>query len=501
MRTSGILLPISSLPSRHGIGTLGAEARRFADFLKAAGQSYWQILPVGPTSYGDSPYQSFSSFAGNSYFIDLEILIEQGLLYESELCDADFGTDPDRVDYAALYTARKRALRLAGGRFDKTKKEYVEFCRENRLWLDDFALFMALKEDHGGRAWQEWEKPVKFREPAAMDAARNRLAAEIDQYKIEQFLFFEQWTALKTYVNGLGIGIIGDLPIYVAADAADVWAEPENFQLGPDLAPTRVAGCPPDAFSDDGQRWGNPLYDWDKMKADGYDWWCRRMRHVSRLFDVVRIDHFRAFAEYFSIPATDKTARNGKWVEGPGIEFFRTLEAKCGKQHIIAEDLGYITKSVRKLLKETGFPGIKVLQFAFEKGAESDYLPHNHIENCVVYTGTHDNDTVIGWMMESDRETVAYATEYLRLSEAEGYNWGMIRAAWASPARLSILQMQDFLGLDNSARMNTPSTLGGNWQWRLRGECVNAWLAGIIKKQTALYSRLPKAEEDESASL
>lgn len=493
MRTSGILMHISSLSSPYGIGTLGKEAYDFVDFLKLSGQSIWQMLPIGPTSYGDSPYQSFSSFAGNPYFIDLRELTKSGYLEVGDYIELDWGKNPESVDYGKLYENRFSVLYKAYLKFlKKTPKQFDEFCKQNAFWLDDFALFMAVKDKNGGKAWFDWEKDLKFRRSGAIKKAETELSDKIGFYKFQQYMFFTQWNALKEYAHKNGITLLGDLPIYVSPDSADIWSEPEQFQLDDNLDLKFVAGCPPDAFSDDGQRWGNPLYDWDKMKSDGYYWWCKRIKFYSEIFDAIRIDHFRGFDEYFSIPSEDKTARNGKWRKGPGIDVFKAIKKECGEIPIIAEDLGFLTKSVKKLLSDTKFPGMKVLQFAFDSREESNYLPHLYPKNCVVYTGTHDNDTILGWIKNADKNDIKYAKDYMRLNEAEGYNWGMMKTALASTADTAILMMQDILGLGETARMNTPSTTENNWLWRIKGECLNSWLAEILYNVTKVYCRLPK---------
>lgn len=491
MRAAGVLMPISSLPSPYGIGTMGKAARKFIDFLNEAGQKYWQILPICQTSYGDSPYQSFSSFAGNPYFIDLEILCSEKLLKKSECESFDWGGSERYVDYGMMYQSRYALLKLAYARFVKAVPEdYAVFCEAESRWLEDYALFMALKDANGGVSWSNWEEDIKRREPKAMDQARKAYASDIDFYKMLQYLFFKQWRDLKAYANGQGIDIIGDVPIYVAMDSADVWANPSLFYLDEELNPIEVAGCPPDAFSADGQLWGNPLFRWDAMKEEGYAWWTRRIAAVSKLYDIVRIDHFRGFDSYYAIPAKDDTARNGHWCEGPGMDLFRTLEEKLGKLPIIAEDLGFLTPSVLQLLKDSGFPGMKVIQFAFDSREDSDYLPHNYPTNCVVYTGTHDNDTVLGWMKTAPKKSVKFAKEYLNLTKEEGYNWGMMRAAWSSVADYAIVPMQDLIGLGSEARINTPSTIGENWKWRATADQINKTIAKRLKKCMIMYGRL-----------
>lgn len=498
MRASGILMPIFSLPSPHGIGTFGKEAYRFVDFLVKAGQSYWQVLPLGPTSYGDSPYQSFSSFAGNPYFVDPDLLIKDGLLTEEEVNGADFGEDFAAVDYGKLYQNRLPLLKKAFARF-VPDKEYHAFCAENAWWLDDYVLFMALKKSHGDEEWAAWETPLRLRDEATLSAARKTHTDELSFYRFVQYMFYTQWMALKAYANAAGIRIIGDIPIYVAYDSADVWAEPEQFLLDKRLRPELVAGVPPDAFCEDGQLWGNPLYDWEHMKRDGYGWWKRRLRYALKLYDIVRIDHFRAFESYFAVPFGELTAKNGHWVKGPGMALFDELAAAFGGDlPIIAEDLGFLTPAVRELLKESGFPGMKVLQFAFDSREDSDYLPHHYGRNCVVYTGTHDNDTILGWTKTADEDDVAMARRYLHVDEAEGFNWSMMRAALMSVADTAILMMQDIIGLGSEGRINTPSTLGNNWQWRIGDGCINDWLSGIVRENTALYGRLPQAEKTQN---
>lgn len=492
MRRNGILMHVSSLPSPYGVGSMGMPAYKFIDFLYEAGQSLWQILPLSPTSFGDSPYQSFSVFAGNPYFIDLDILYQEKLITKNALDACKYTKDIEKVDYEWLYNNRRTLFKTVYKKFDKTSDEFLSFCQAKSSWLDDYALFMALKDAHGGRAWYEWERKYKTRSKSAIKAFSKEHEDDITLYKMQQYLFFTQWTRLREYASKKGIKIIGDMPIYTAYDSADVWANTALFELDGTLTPINVAGCPPDAFSEDGQRWGNPLYRWDVMAADGYSWFCRRMKAMCSMYDIVRIDHFRGFVEYCSIPYEDDTAVNGVWVEGPGIALFDAIKNECGECEIIAEDLGFITPSVRKLLSDCGFPGIKVMQFAFDETEESEYLPHNYEKNCVVYTGTHDNDTIMGWFENSPDNWCEYAIKYLRLTKEEGYNWGMIKAAMASCADTCILQMQDLMGLDNRARMNTPSTLGGNWAWRIKEECINFWLAGILKILTKTYCRVPK---------
>ena len=489
-RSAGILMPIFSLPSPYGIGTMGQAARDFLQFLKAGGQSYWQLLPVGPTSYGDSPYQSFSSFAGNPYFIDLDDLAADGLLEPPEYRDIDWG-GTDKVDYGLLYEKRFPVLRMAVKRLlAAPTADYAAFLKDNGDWLEDYALFMALKGENGGASWRQWPEGERLRRPAALAAAKKRLADELDFWRGVQYLFFRQWDNLAALCHENGVSIIGDLPIYVAGDSADVWADPKQFQLDDNLDPVEVAGCPPDAFTEDGQLWGNPLFDWEGMKKDGYRWWLRRIGFQFRLFDVLRIDHFRGFDEYYAIPYGDKTARNGRWRPGPGLAFFKAVEKEFGPREIIAEDLGFLTDSVREMQRAAGYPGMKILEFAFDsKGRDSEYLPHRYEHNCVVYVGTHDNETWLGWMASAPKGDVGYAKRYLRLTRREGYAWGVMRGAWSSVADLAVVQMQDLLELGAEGRINTPSTLGCNWQWRLLPGQADEKLAQRLLRSTRLYNR------------
>ncbi len=493
MRSSGVLLHISSLPSPGGIGTMGSAAYKFVDFLKKAGQRYWQILPICPTGFGDSPYQSFSSFAGNPYFIDLEILRKKKLLTKEEITAADATGDAAHVNYEKLYNTRFPILRLAYERFiKKFDSEFLDFCRKEQYWLDDYALFMAIKNEKKGASFDIWEDALKFRRKGAIDAARRRLGREIGFYKFLQYEFSRQWAALKKYANDNGILIIGDLPIYVARDSADVWTNPRSFLLDENLCPKLVAGCPPDAFSDDGQLWGNPIYDWKYQRAHGYDFWCRRIERQTEFYDVLRIDHFRAFESFYAIPAENKTARGGAWELGPGMSLFNAIKKKVGDLNIIAEDLGFITPEVAKLLRDSGYPGMKVLLFAFDSREESNYLPHTYKNrNSVVYVGTHDNDTAEGWMKSAKPEDVAYAKRYLGLNAKEGYAWGLMRGAAASISDIAIYTMQDIFSLGNEARMNTPSTSVGNWSWRME-TMPSAAITKRLYRLTADFGRLNK---------
>ena len=489
-RHSGILLHISSLPSPYGIGTLGREAYAFADFLRAAGQKYWQLLPLGPTSYGDSPYQSFSTFAGNPYFIDLDLLAEDGLLSPSELEAEDWGGQRRYVDYGRIYAARFGLLRKAfQAGYPRDRAAVEAFCRENK-WLDNYALYMALKARFGMKSWLDWpDEDLRLRRAEALERAREELAEDIAFYAYLQYLFFRQWDALREYIHSLGIRIIGDLPIYVAMDSADVWAEPEFFQLGEGNVPTEVSGVPPDYFSADGQLWGNPLYDYDRMKADGYGWWIRRVEGAGRLFDIIRIDHFRGLESYWAVPYGADTAKNGRWRKGPGMDLVGTLTSWFPGLSFIAEDLGFLTPEVRRLLEDSGLPGMKVLEFAFDAREPSNYLPHTYNRHCVCYVGTHDNETVEQWRWQADRADVTFARKYLGLNDAEGFHWGMIRGGMSSVADTFLVQMQDCLGLGAEGRMNTPGTGWGNWRWRLLPGEASPALAKKLRCYTKMYGR------------
>lgn len=490
-RSSGILLPVSSLPSPCGIGTLGRAAYAFADFLHAAGQKYWQLLPLGPTSYGDSPYQSFSTFAGNPYFIDLEMLVNDGLLEQSELEEADWGDNPRYVDYGKIFASRFTVLRQAFRRGYSRDREAVEAFRQENQWLDNYALYMAVKASFGMKSWLEWpDEDIRLRKSEAVARYSKDLAEDIAFYSYLQYLFYRQWNALRDYIHSLDIQIIGDMPIYVAMDSADVWAEPEFFQLGEDLVPTEVSGVPPDYFTADGQLWGNPLYDYKRMKADGYDWWIRRVEGAGRLFDIIRIDHFRGLESYWAVPYGETTAKNGRWRKGPGMALVGMLVKRFPDLQFIAEDLGFLTPAVHQLLRRSKLPGMKVLEFAFDTREPSNYLPHTYDRHCVCYVGTHDNETVMQWREQADRSSVTMARNYLGLSEAEGFHWGMIRGGMSSVADTFVVQMQDCLGLGAEGRMNTPGTLGGNWQWRLLPGEASPALAKKIYLYTRLYGRI-----------
>ncbi|MBQ6675223.1 MAG: 4-alpha-glucanotransferase [Ruminococcus sp.] len=489
MRAGGILMHISSLPNSYGIGKLGKEAYEFADFLKKAGQRYWQILPISPTSYGDSPYQSFSIYAGNPYFIDLEALEAEGLLKPGEYKNVDFGKDAESVDFGLLYKTVFKVLKKAYKRFEPD----FDFKRfeSNNKWLDNYALFMALKDAHGGKAWETWEAPIRGFEKKAIAEAREKYKSDIGFYKFLQYTYFKQWYKLKEYVNSLGIKIIGDIPIYVAYDSADVWADPKYFLLDKDKKPIDVAGCPPDAFAAKGQLWGNPLYRWDVMKKENYRWWISRIKAASEIYDVVRIDHFRGFESYYSIPYGRDDAVIGEWRKGPDVELFREIKKQLGRLDIIAEDLGFLTPKVNKMLRLCGYPGMKVLEFAYDPEYKSAYLPHNFkSSNCICYTGTHDNETLVGWVSGLKRKEAKFFRDYLGVSRNKDIPWAMIRLAWSSVSDTAIAQMQDFLELGSDARMNIPSTLGGNWQWRARQGVFTDELAEKILALTKMYNRL-----------
>ena len=490
MRTSGVLMHITSLPGPYGVGTMGKQAFDFVDFLHKAGQKYWQILPLTPTGYGDSPYQSCSTYAGNHYLIDLPLLVEDGLLDYEQINSFDWGTQADRVDFGIQYQNRLKVLRLAYDRF-QGGEDFQNFCAENENWLPDFALFMALKEKFHGQSWYTWEESVKFRQPDAMAQATALLQEQIRFYCFVQYIFDKQWRALRDYARQQDVRIIGDVPIYVPYDSADVWSNPHWFQLDEAMNPTAVAGCPPDAFSEDGQLWGNPLYRWDLLKEDGYQWWINRLAAAGKLYDVVRLDHFCGFEAYWSVPFGDATAKNGQWIKGPGLDFMNTVKAKLPQLSMIAEDLGFLTQEVLDLRDDSGFPGMKVLEFAFDSREPSEYLPHTYPRNSVCYTGTHDNMTMRQWFESASSDAVDYATEYMALSQQEGMVWGVIRTAMSSVSDLCVIQMQDLLDLGGEARMNFPGTMtSANWTWRARDGFTGNGLAQRLCRLTRLYGRL-----------
>jgi 4-alpha-glucanotransferase len=503
MRKNGVLMHISSLPSDYGIGTLGKEAYNFVDSLARTGQSYWQILPVCPTGFGDSPYASYSTFAGNPYFIDLDLLEEDGLLKKEEYANLNWGENPEQVDFGLLYNQRYPVLEKAAERLQENlPADYEKFVEDNAYWLDDYALFMALKDFHSGKNWLEWDKPYgKYDAKKAKEWAKEH-KDRVDYYKSLQYLFYKQWHDLRKYANENGVEIIGDLPIYVALDSVDAWSHPELFALDKDGKPAEVAGCPPDGFSADGQLWGNPLYDWDYHKKTDFAWWISRIKHLTNLYNVLRIDHFRGFDSYYAIPYGAENARKGEWKKGPGKALFETMEKTIGTQNIIAEDLGYLTDSVRDLLASTGFPGMKILQFGFDSrdGSGAEYLPYNYPKNSFAYAGTHDNATIKGWFEEMDEQDSKYAQEYMRAYYPESRAWDVMRTVVASPSDTSILQMQDLLSLGNESRMNTPGKAGGNWTWRMKKGAFDKGVEDGLYYLTKLYGRIvPKKEEPEEA--
>ena len=496
-RGAGVIMHISSLPGKYGIGTFGKQAYKFVDFLKASGFKYWQILPLGHTSYGDSPYQCFSAFAGNPYFIDFELLNENGLLEKWEYEHEDYGNDQSRVDYGKIYVSKYNVLKKAYNNFKNRNNqtfinELKEFKNENVEWLPDYSLYMALKHKFNFKSWTEWNDKIKKREYYEMEAYKSVLLDEIEYWNFIQYLFFKQWGNLKKYVNDKGIKIIGDIPIYVSADSSDTWSRPSNFKLDKNtLQPLVVAGCPPDSFCKTGQLWGNLIYDWDYMKKNNYEWWMKRIAQSFKLYDVIRIDHFRGFESYWQVPFGNPTAEHGRWQKGPGIDFFNAIKNKFGNVGIIAEDLGFITDEVRNLLNSTGFPGMRVLQFAFGGSNKNDYLPHRYIKNCIAYTGTHDNDTFLGWYQQSGgRHEIENAKKYLGLNGEERYNWGFLRGVWSSVADVAIAPMQDFLNLGADSRMNLPSSFGGNWSWRVTEGQLNDWLQRRIYELSKMYGRV-----------
>ena len=506
-RRCGVLLPVASLPSRYGIGCFSKEAYEFVDFLADSGQTYWQILPLGQTGYGDSPYQSFSTFAGNPYFVDPQALIEAGYISSDAAEQFDFGKETRTIDYEKIYRNRYTLLRKAyanspfclnpsekwaGPAYNADRTEFNYFIWDNSEWLPDYALFSAIKEYFDGDMFTKWPEEIRLRDTAAMDSYRIKLDEEIRFCEFLQFLFAKQWKKLKTYANDKGIKIIGDIPIYVAFDSADTWSHPELFELDEKGFPTVVAGVPPDAFSATGQLWGNPIYRWKYHKATGYDWWMQRLEQMFRLYDVVRIDHFRGFDEYWAVPYGDQDAMGGKWCKGPGYALFKVMKERLGDKEIIAEDLGYLTSSVLKLVKRTGYPGMKVLQFAFDGNTENAYLPHNHTNNAVVYTGTHDNDTTRGWYTSSDPEQQELIDKYVGICCSQSATWELIRLAMQSVADTAIIPIQDYLDYGSAARINTPSTLGGNWCWRLVPGELTEELGAKMREFARLYGRIRK---------
>ena len=500
-RLSGVLVHPTSFPSPYGIGDLGQGAYDFIDFLKASGQSLWQVLPLGPTGFGDSPYQSFSAFAGQSLLISPDDLVDLELITKDDLYPIpEF--DAAKVDYGAVLNYKNGLFKKAFQTFHHTPnkfllEEFDDFCLENKKWLSDYAVFMACKDAHEGRSWQEWDDEMTTPTAKVRLAFETEYKEQIKYYKFIQFLFFREWMKLKKYANEKGIQIIGDIPIYVAMDSADTWAHPELFQLDEENVPVAVAGCPPDGFSATGQLWGNPLYRWGYHKETGYQWWISRLAYVFRLYDVVRIDHFRGFDEYFSIPYGAETAVDGHWEKGPGMDLFHAVEQQIGAQNIMAEDLGYMTESVKKLLADSGFPGIKLLQFAFDSrdGGGTSYFPEDYPPNCVAYVGTHDNDTAVGWTTSAEPEDVKRAYDYLGVTDAADINWVMMRAIWNSRANLTIVLAQDLLGLGSESRMNKPSTVGSNWCWRAVEGCFTDALAAKVRGEMERFGRLDRPDK------
>lgn len=498
----GVLLHLTSLPSPYGIGTLGQAAYDFVDFLTAAGQTAWQILPIGPTGYGDSPYQTFSTFAGNPYLIDLDQLIHEGLLTQAEVDSVSWGDHADQVDFARLYRTRLPLFHRAFERFQRNPStEFSTFCQMEAAWLEDYALFMAIKAHFHNGPWTDWPEPLRQREPTALAECRITCADAIAFHRFLQYEFYRQWKRFHAYTQQKGVKLIGDLPIYVPLDSADFWCQPDAFQIDPDGRPTYVAGCPPDSFSTEGQYWGNPIYDWDAMERDGFSWWMRRIAAAGRLFDVIRIDHFRGIESYWAIPAHSATAKAGHWVKGPGKTLLTAIRTHFPDLDFIAEDLGFLTEDVFALVRESGFPGMKVLEFAFDPTEPSCYLPHLHPKHCVCYTGTHDNATLFQWCQESPLEVTDYARRYLGIAPQDDLALSLLRRGLASPADLFLAQMQDYLGLGGTARMNEPGTLKPeNWRWRVTPEQLTPSLAHTMRTLAQEAGRLPTHKTQEQMS-
>lgn len=489
-RKNGILLPISSLPGNFGIGTLGHWALKTVDLLSNANQTYWQILPIGPTGYGDSPYQSFSTFAGNPYFIDFELLHQDGYLLESDYNYLNWNQNPSYVDYGLLYFERKKVFTtLFNNFYNNIPEDFTVFCNENAFWLDDYALYMSIKQINEGKPFYFWEKDIRTREVQAINTYKEKCSEQIKYYKMLQYFFFKQWYNLKSYANSKGIKIIGDVPIYVSSDSSDAWANPELFQLDQNSLPQKVAGCPPDAFSESGQLWGNPVYNWNYHNQTDYKWWKLRISMSFKNYDVLRIDHFRGFDSYYAIPYGDDTAKNGQWETGPGLKLFESIKKDLGDLPIIAEDLGILTDSVKQLLIDSDFPGMKVLQFAFSPYCQSDYLPYKYTKNCVVYTGTHDNDTILGWTNTQNQEEVNYAMQYYCVNQKHELREKMILSGMESVANTCIICIQDLIGLGSEARLNFPSTQGSNWKWRATPEQLENINWEQLKHFTKLFGR------------
>ncbi|MEA2095825.1 MAG: 4-alpha-glucanotransferase [Candidatus Cloacimonadota bacterium] len=486
-RSSGVLLHITSLPGKYGIGDLGEETYDFVDFLANAKQKLWQILPTGPTGYGDSPYQTFSAFAGNSLFIDLDNLLEKRILLPEDLVH-DFQFNDRRVEYKKVREFKEEKLQIAFNNFDITNTKFTNFIAEESWWLDDFALFMSLKEHFNGKAWNGWDEGIKLHQQNAVDYYCDFLNQQINYHKFCQFIFFEQWAKLKKYTNKKGVKIIGDIPIYISADSSDAWANSQLFQFDENNVPTKVAGVPPDYFSKTGQLWGNPLYDWKVLEEQNFTWWIDRFKAMQKQVDIMRLDHFRGFEAYWAVSAGENTAINGEWQKAPGEKFFEAVLDELGEIPIIAEDLGIITKEVENLRDKFEFPGMKILQFAFDSDMENNYLPHKYKKNCVVYTGTHDNETTLGWFKNSSTERKELIKTYLQKEEID-ICWDMLEIAWKSKADIAVAPMQDFLCLDNVARMNIPGKPNGNWQWRVTKEQLSSELTQKIKNLTKQSNR------------
>lgn len=499
-RGAGILLSITSLPSPYGIGTLGVAAYEFVDMLVEMRQHYWQVLPLGPTSFGDSPYQALSAFAGNPYLIDLEFLVDDGLITYDEIHRFHWGDHFWEVPYEILFENRYQILRLAFERFQVDNEAYRKFCRQEKSWLDDFALFMAVKEEFGNKDWLSWDdEEIMHRTPKAVKAYKEKLKDRIEFYKFCQFKFYEQWFLLKAYANGKGIEIIGDVPLYLALDSADVWANKKEFQLGEDFHPTSVAGCPPDAFSDYGQKWGNPLYDWEYMEKNDFSWWRSRIRANARLFDVLRMDHFIGVVRYYSIPSEDEDARNGKWIKGPGKKLTDAIEESVGDSKVIAEDLGVAVPGVKSLMHKTKWPGMKIMIFAFSGDPEHEYLPHNYTDsNMVVYAGTHDNETITGYFWDTPEQKLQFLYQYLNITRKDEIPDAMLRMAYSSIADVVIFQMQDILKRGNETRLNFPGTIGKNWRWRVEKNCLDEGRKAWIRSLVTIFGRWQEKKEEEN---
>lgn len=488
-RGAGILMPVSSLPSKYGIGTLGKAAYDFVDDLVRAGQKYWQVLPIGPTSFGDSPYQSFSTYAGNPYFIDLDLLIEEGLLQRQEVEMIRWYEKEDQVSYELLWEYRYSVLKAAFERSDHEKtKEYRDFMEREKDWISSYSLYMACKEHFGNREWLSWKKDIRDRKMEALISYQVMLEKEIRFWEFVQYKFWQQWDRLHAYANEKGIQIIGDIPIYVALDSADVWVHPEQFLLDENHEPTVVAGCPPDAFSDEGQKWGNPIYDWERMEREDFAWWKKRIRAAARCYDVIRIDHFIGIVRYYKIPVNE-SAKKGSFAWGPGLKLLKALDESIGEAKIIAEDLGVLVPEVGEVLQKSGYPGMKVLEFAFDGKRENPYLPHNYPKNCVVYGGTHDNDTLEGYYDMLSKENRAYAMAYCQVKRKKKLTDAIIRIGYASVANTVIYQMQDILKKNNNARMNYPSTIGTNWRWRMKSQEFTTKKQKRLAKLANIYGR------------